>query len=118
MLCNSPRIGAQASGVELADVEQDGLEHAAAEQAEPRQRLARGGAEVASREFERGEQRRVAAFPSRRERRRVLLEAGQELGEVGANRLGRKRLQMRADEFQRQRMIGEVVEQRIEPARG
>ena len=96
---------------ELAHVEHVVLEHPAAEQAEPGKRCAGGGAEVSAGELQRGQQRLVAAFWS------FLLEPGQERDEVGPDGFGREGAQVRADELERERVVGQVVQQGIELAR-
>ena len=91
-------------GLDLAHVEQVVLEHAAAEQAEPRQRGAGGGAEVAAGELQRGEQRGVPALVG--VLRSSLLTSSPK---SAADRLRRQRPQVRADQLQRERMVGQVV---------
>ena len=54
MPCSSVRIGFPGRRLDLAHVEEIVLEHAAAEQAEPGQGRAGGGAEVAAGELQRG----------------------------------------------------------------
>jgi hypothetical protein len=80
-------------------VEQDLLEHAALEQAEPRQSSLGLGAQPARRKAQRGRERAVTLDLS------IASELIQQLAEVGHNVFGRQLLQMRADQLDRQRMI-------------
>ncbi len=92
----------------MAHVEEELLEHPASEEAEPGQGLAGGGAEVTEGELQGGEQGLIAFFGG------CLLELGQELHKVRANGLGCEGAQVRADQFQRKRVVGKIVQQRIE----
>jgi hypothetical protein len=63
---------------------------------------------VAAGELQGGEEGLVPLLGS------LLLEFGEELAEVRADLLGRQGAQMGADELQRERVIGQIAQQRIE----
>ena len=97
---------------DLACVQQIVLKHAAAEEAQPRQRLLRRVAQPPRGERQRGGQGFVT-FHSR-----ASLELREQFAEVSADFLRREPLQVRPDQFDGERMVREQIEQRIEPLAG
>ena len=94
---NALQLGANrhpSGGLDLAHVQEKILENAAAEQAEPGQGGAGGVAEVAAGEFQRGEQRGVAALVG------VLLHRLEQLAKVRTNLLRSQAAEVRADQLQ------------------
>ena len=112
MPCSSERIGSHAAGSIWLTSRKIVLEDTAAEQAEPGQGGTGGVAQVAAGEFQRGEQRGVAALVG------VLLHRLQQLAKVRTNLLRSQAAEVRADQLQRERMVREVAQQGIELVAG